>query len=66
MPYVVEVADEDELLERSDVGAQYEEPLGLEAHLVHVDVAGRHVLVAVRQPFILDYCCFFFVENIDC
>ena len=51
--YRVEVPDKDPLLERPDVGVQEVEPLGLEADLVHVDIARRHVLVAALQAAVL-------------
>ena len=63
MSYVVIVAGVDELLDRSDVLAQEEEPLRLEADLVRVYVARRHVLVAVGQPWVLSFCGFGFVVS---
>ena len=51
--YRVEVPDKDPFLERPDVGVQEVEPLGLEADLVHVDIARRHVLVAALQTTVL-------------
>ena len=51
--YRVEVPHKDPFLERPDVGVQEVEPLGLEADLVHVDIARRHVLVAALQTAVL-------------
>ena len=49
----MEVAHKDPFLERPDVSVQEVEPLGLEADLVHVDIARRHVLVAALQTTVL-------------
>ena len=49
----MEVAHKDPFLERPDVSVQEVEPLGLEADLVHVDIARRHVLVAALQTPVL-------------
>ena len=49
------VSDEDLLLQGAHVGGQDVQPVPLVAHLVHVDVHRRHVLVASSQSWVLKH-----------
>ena len=49
------VSDEDLLLQGAHVGGQDVQPVLLVAHLIHVDVHSRHVLVASCQSWVLTH-----------
>lgn len=51
--YIMEVASEDLLLHWSNVFAEKVEPMLFEAHLIHVNVSGGHILVGAGKSRIL-------------
>ena len=51
----MKVSDEDLLLQGAHVGGQDVQPVPFVAHLIHVDVHRRHVLVASCQSWVLTH-----------